>query len=170
MWHEQDTISKARVKTLLDMPHVGPFGCGTARTFEEYQTYAGLHCASRRVQDYTRSGYEPPNPPAPTDWAERVNSYDVRISLDRSALPDAAKSDPSFWYVGFHDADEREIYRQDASDHELAVLLAGDSSIVSIDRRFESSREPVSWTVWPFSRSQGWLERMRGPVHARRPN
>src|SRR5207249_939430 len=65
---------------------------------------------------------------------------------------------------GFHDADDQELYRQDADDQEIARLLAGDPARIAIEREFETSREPVSWTVWPYSRSEGWLTKLRGTL------
>jgi hypothetical protein len=165
-WHEHDARSKAKVKSLLTDLHVGQFGCGTARTLAEYQAYAVLDFARRRLQDYTHAGHEPPNPPARRDWAEQIQRYEMQITLDRAVLSDAAIRDPSFWYVGFHDTRDCEIYRQDASEAELATLFASDQPTVSLSRDFESSCEPVSWTVWPHSRSRGWLERLCGPCSA----
>ncbi len=163
-WHERDAESREKIKRFLADPHVGPFGCGTVRTFAEYEAYAGLSFRHRRVQDDTRRHEEPPNPPAPADWADKIRAYRVRIGLDRATLPEAALADPQFWFVGFHDANNEEIYRRDADEQELGVLLAGDAPRIVIDREFEIGREPVTWTVWPVSRSQGWLTKLTGPI------
>jgi hypothetical protein len=70
-WRECDAVSRAKMARFLAEPWVGPFGCGPVRTLAEYEAYAGISFRHRRVQEYTRRGEEPPNPPMPADWAER---------------------------------------------------------------------------------------------------
>jgi len=45
-------------------------------------------------------------------------------------------------------------------------LLAGSAPRIFIERRFESYAEPLTWTVWPFSRSAGWLDKVEGVASA----
>jgi hypothetical protein len=163
-WHERDTVSRARVARFLAEPFVGTYGCGTVRSFADYEAYAGLSFRHRRAQDETLRGIEPPNPPAEPDWAEQEREWSLRIVVDRSRLAAAATADPSFWYVGAHDSANSELFRQDAGENELRALLSGDRPQIVIDRKFMSNRQPVKWTVWPYSRSQGWLEAVLGDV------
>ena len=163
-WFEMDRRSRTKVASMLVGRHPGPFGDGTARTLQEYEAYVGLDFARRRVQDHTLTGLEPPNPPARRNWAEQTRPRDLRIDIDRAII--GGNDDANFWYVGFHDAAGDEIYREDAPEAELAAALAGYGPAVSLWRAFESIREPVSWTVWPHSRSRGWLEQIRGPCPA----
>jgi hypothetical protein len=94
------------------------------------------------------------------------HAWKIRIVLDRAALPPAALDQPPFWYVGFHDANDAEIVREDAGRQELRLSLArGDGSIV-IDREVRSARRPARWTVWPTDRSGRWLDKLSGPVDA----
>jgi hypothetical protein len=86
-WHERDADSRAKIRRFLAEPTVGRYGLGTARTFAEYEAYAGLSFAHRRIQEYTRDEQEPPNPPAPPDWAARVRCHRVRVEVDRATLP-----------------------------------------------------------------------------------
>src|SRR4029077_3784098 len=132
------------------------FGLGYERTLAEYEEYAGVSFGRRRVQDYTRRGGEPPNSPAGPDWAELVRDHAVEIALDVRSLPPAATEDPVLWYVGVHDSDGRELYRQDAGGEELTGLLAGGGT-VSFLREFTSDAMPASWTILPLSASQGGL-------------
>lgn len=168
-WHVRDEASKARVKRFLASPHIGPFGCGTVRTFAEYEAFAGLSFARQRAQDYTLRRGEPPNPPAPPGWSSRVARYEVPIVLDRSHIDEASARAP-FWFVGFHDAHDEEIFRRDADAAEIARVLAQPGPQLTLDvRAFESGREPASWLVWPYSPTEGWLDRIRGDIVLRPP-
>jgi hypothetical protein len=43
-------------------------------------------------------------------------------------------------------------------------MLAIDGGRIVIERRFRSARQPATWTVWPHSRSGGWLDKVVGAV------
>jgi len=157
-WHERDAVSLAKVKRLLTEPWKGRDGIGIARTVADDEAYAGVSFGHRRVQGYTWQNREPPNPPADSGWAERVRDHRIEITVDIRQLPDAATKDPIMWYVGCHDSNGRELYRQDASHKELADLIALNRDRITIVRQFASSSVPASWTVLPLSASVGWLE------------
>jgi hypothetical protein len=161
-WHQRDAESLAKVQQFLTAPTIGPFACGAVRSFADYEAYAGLSFRHKRAQDYTKRFEEPPNPPLPADWVEATRSWRVVAAIDRAALPEPALRDPEFWYVGAHDADGQEIYREDLGNEELEYLLAGSGPQILIERRFESYAEPLTWTVWPFSKSAGWLDKIEG--------
>jgi hypothetical protein len=163
-WHERDAKSREKVRQFLLEPYVGSFGCGTARSFAEYEAYAGLKFLHRMAQDATLRGEEPPNPRAPATWATENREWHVRIVLDRRTLQSEALADPRLWYVGFHDADNVEIHRQDAEGDELQCLLHGDTAEIMIERHFSSARQPATWTVWPMSFAGEWLNQIVGTV------
>jgi hypothetical protein len=162
-WHMLDGASREKVRKFLLDPYAGEFGCGTARSFAEYEAYAGLSFRHQATQDATLRGLPPPNPPAASDWPTALRDWRMRIVLNRAVLPHAAFADPAFWYVGFHDAAETEICREDAHGEELRRLLSADGHVV-IERQFRSARQPATWMVWPHSRSGEWLEKVVGPV------
>ena len=164
-WHERDATSREKVRRFLKSPFVGPFGCGTARSFTEYEEYAGLNFLHRTAQDATLRGDEPPNPPTPATQPTEVRDWHVRIVLDRAVLQPEALADPRLWYVGFHDAGNVEIHRQDAEGDELRWLLhGGDTTASVIERQFSSERQPVTWTVWPLSSAGEWLTQIVGTI------
>jgi hypothetical protein len=165
-WYQREATSVEKIRQFLIAPTIGPFACGTVRSFAEYEAYAGLSFQHMRAQDYTRRFEEPPNPPSPPDWAEATRSRRVVATIDRAALPQAAVSDPKFWYVGVHDGNGQEIYREDLHSEEMQYLLAGSDPQIFIERRFESCAEPFTWTVWPFSQSAGWLDKIEGAVNS----
>jgi glycosyltransferase involved in cell wall biosynthesis len=157
-WHRLHQEGVARVARFFNSPSVGEFGLGQERTFADYEAYAGISFRHRRMQDYTRLNKEPPNPPADPDWPEHVRDHRIEITLDVSQLPEEAKTLPVLWYIGIHDANGHEFYRQDASKSEVADLLATGGDRITLVREFASSMVPASWTVMPLSRSAGWLE------------
>jgi len=162
-WHERDAASLAKVGRLLTEPRVGRDGFGSARTLADYEDYAGISFRHRCVQDYTREERQPPNPTTDREWATRIQDHRIEIRLDRGELPTAALGESSFCYVGVHDSGGREIFRRDAEPAELSRALAAGNGVTLI-REFSSEREPASWTAWPYSASEGWLQPVRRPV------
>lgn len=162
-WYERDRSSLQKVDAFLAQPSVGAVGLGTTRTFADYEAFAGLSFVARRAQEYTRAGYEPPNPPADPGWAQRIRSYALDLAIETSRLP-AGVDDYQFWYVGVHDDSGREIVRQDLDREAVRALLATTTGHVIVHCAFETDRTPATWTVWPVSDSRGWLERFDGPV------
>jgi hypothetical protein len=165
-WHQCDAASRQKVRRFLSGEDIGAFGCGAERRFAEYEAYAGLSFAHRAAQDATLRGDEPPNAPTSPDWPTELREWQVRIPLIRAALPSAAVDDPQFWYVGFHDADNSEIHRQDVAGLELQELLGSQAHAITVERRFISSRRPTSWTVWPVASDGAWLEKTVGALES----
>ena len=162
-WHQLDSHSKTKVRRLLAGQPVQSYGLGSARTLQQYQDYAGLSFALKKAQDYTVRSEEPPNPHADPDWTGQIFPWMVRITLDRSALPAGALEDPAFWYLGVNDQSHTEIYRQDIPESQLATLAAEEPSI-TVFCEFESGTIPATWSVWPVSRSLGWLRKLEGTL------
>jgi hypothetical protein len=92
--------------------------------------------------------------------------WQVRITLDRSALAPGALDRPAFWYVGFHDETGAELARADANREELVRLLSSGSDRIVLDRRFRASRRPASWSIHPTDRRRVWLDRISGEAKA----
>jgi hypothetical protein len=143
-WHMRDAASREKVRRFLLDLDIGALGFGTVRSFAEYEAYAGLNFRHRAAQDATLRGLEPPNPAAPADWPIAMRDWQVRIVLERNALPRAALADPQFWYMGFHDGAEQEIYREDAHGEELHGSIAGAANEIVVVRRFRSAQQPAT--------------------------
>lgn len=159
-----DAASLQKVGRFLAAPPIGKYGCGTARSFAEYEAYAGLNFQRRAASVVTRRGDEPPVPAPITVGPAIVRKWQPRIALHRTALPADALDRSPFWYVGFYDVNGVEIERQDVTWPELRQLLANGGNEIVIERRFESKHVPVSWMVWPTDRRRRWLERYSGTV------
>jgi hypothetical protein len=162
-WHIRDAMSRTKIARFLTQPHIGPFGCGTARSFHDYEVYAGLDFQSRQVQASALWGEEPPKPIEPRTPAKSLPSR-VQIVLDRAKLPLEALYGCQFWYFGVYDEDNKEIFRRDLSAEDVGVLLTKNWPDISIELDVASDRIPVTWVVWPFSSASGWLDRLQGTV------
>jgi hypothetical protein len=160
-WTERDLQSKNKIRRLLSGEPVDAFGLGSVRTLREFEEYAGLSFHQRKVHDYTSRSEEPPNPKIDPDWAQAVYSWLVRITLDSNEFPSNSWGDFSFWYIGVHDENHNEIYRRDLSPTELEPLSLQQPQIVLVCE-LQSGSVPASWTVWPVSRSRGWLRKITG--------
>ena len=168
---ELDKLSRQKVRQLLQATPsdgstgsssnlLGRFGLGSVRTREEYERYAGLSFELRKLQDYTRYAFEPPNPECPADWPDRIYTWLVRIAVDAAALSPGALDEFSFWMVTVQDEHRREIRRHDFQRKELTVDDAASQIVLICE--IQSGIIPAFWSVWPFSRSGGWGKKLEG--------
>jgi hypothetical protein len=162
-WGERDLQSKNKIAKLLLGEPVDGFGLGSVRTIAEFEEYAGLSFRLRKAQDYTSRSEEPPNPKIDSSWAEEIYSWLIRIRLSRNDFPLNGWGDFSFWYIGVHDEHQNEIYRRDLSPTELESLPRDQPEIVLVCE-LQSGSIPAAWTVWPVSRSLGWLKKLEGKL------
>ena len=161
LWNELDEKSRRKVQRLLRGEPVEKFGLGHARTIEDYEAYAGLSFKLKKAQLYTVHGKEPPNPEASRNWTESVYPWIVKVIVQRSQLPEGSLDDPTIWYLGIQDDQGYEICRLDITPGELAPLYKSEEQIALICE-FPSEAIPAAWTVWPLSRSRGWLRKIGG--------
>jgi hypothetical protein len=170
-WTVRNDQSHKRNRILFGMEagevDFGPYGFGRARTLAEYERYAGLNFRLRLVQPYTLRNAPPPNPEiyaTDEEWiACCVKDHWVRICLPPDAVD--GEADYDFWYVGVHDRGDGEVDRQDLGAEQIALVLAQPQP--HFVHRYRRTKA-CSWTVWPPSRSRGWLRESpaRFPEHA----
>ena len=160
-WMERDRHSKERVQKLLAGETLASFNLGRLRSLSEYESYAGISFRARRVQDDTMRSSEPPNAPAPEDWAEHIFTWLTRIALQRNDLPHEARDQAEFWYIGVHDELGNEIYRRDLTRAEVQSL-AWDQPEVILICELQSGSIPARWTIWPVDRSHRWMRKIEG--------
>ena len=160
-WGRRDLRSRSKVKRLLSGEPIDGFGLGSERTIAEFEMYAGLSFQLRRAQDYTTRAGEPPNPPIPANWAQEIYSWLIRIRLNRADLPQNCADDVSLWYIGVHDELQNEIYRRDLTPPEVQALPLDQPQMVLVCE-LQSGTVPAGWTVWPVSRTHGWLSKIAG--------
>jgi hypothetical protein len=166
-WAFHDARSLQRVRQLLRIDGTpceidfGPYGLGHVRSLRDWEVYAGINYGIRGVSDYALRNEPPPDPQTSTDesaWlAGFVREQSVRVRLVEDDMP-AAVDDCDFWYVGAHDAQEVELFRHDLAGAALETFMNDPSHERAFT--FYSSQFVDSWTVWPHSRSRGWLTKI----------
>jgi hypothetical protein len=142
----------------------GPFGFGKSRSLDEYERYAGINFRLRLIQPYTYVNKPPPNPEVyatDAEWKARaLKDFWTCIRIPDGAIERDADHD--FWYVGVHDSYGIEIDRRDLGADEIATVLTRNRyDFIHTYRHYEAAR---SWTVWPHSRTRGWLKKITRPI------
>jgi hypothetical protein len=133
------------------------------RSLRDYEKYAGLDFATRRVHKVVTEKI----PPVAMDdiTFESGLQYYRRYCLDvyRGSL---ALEDYDLWVVAFEDADGNTIYREDANEDQLKGIIGTlpDDKFLHIWRSFFSEKPPVKWVVWGHSKSADWAERVEGSL------
>ena len=172
-WTKLDALSQQKVhqllygyrsedqwKTSVELP--GRFGLGSTRTLQEFEEYAGISFRLRKIQDYTRYAYEPPNPPSAADWPDRIYAWLVRVAVDASTLPIGSLEERSIWVVAIQDEDRREIRRHDFRREELTVN--GDEAQIVIICEIQSGIIPAYWSLRLLSRFGDGTVRLEGAL------
>ena len=167
-WTARNQNTFARNRVLLGMEDgdidFGPFGFGKVRTLKDYERFAGINFRLRMVQPYTHLNRPPPNPDIYTsdeEWVARcIRTFWTFIRLPADAV--GRETDYDFWYVGVHDEFDTEIDRQDLGPDDLSLILAKPR--IEFIFRYGAELKARSWTVWPHSRSRGWLEKITQPI------
>ena len=159
LWHERDVISKRRLRKLLKEEEndelIDGYGLGSVRTHRDFELYAGIDFAKRRLHKDTLRGIDPPclyeNE---QQWEDHFSShYNMLLKWNVEDL-DLSK-DMQFIYFGVEDEHGNVLFRYDAPPDSEEVLC-------KIDRRkieFAASSTPAKLIVWPVSMSRGWLKR-----------
>jgi hypothetical protein len=170
-WAFHDARSHQRVRQLLgidDTPcdiDFGPHGLGAVRTLRDWAAYSGIHYGLRGVSDRALLNLPPPEPAEDVvdeRWSARfVRQQRVRIELSSQDVPSGV-DDFDFWYLGAHSTGGHELFRQDLHGAELREFLGRQPP--QWELAFHSAQFVDSWTVWPHSRSRGWLEKITKQV------
>lgn len=172
-WNEKNNASHFTNRKLFGMDgepqsgHDGPFGFGTSRSLQDYESYSGLSFSKRAVQQYTLDKRLPPNPgPEAFDTQEAWEAsflpiFKHCIDLHRSMVPE---EDYDFWAVAFHDKEHNTLFRRDSVADEIREMKDSPDEFLKIWREFPSSNKPDYWVVWPHSVSKGWCQRLTGQL------
>ncbi|MDF0606055.1 UDP-N-acetylglucosamine-transferase [Neisseriaceae bacterium TC5R-5] len=170
-WHERDIKCFEKNRALLGMSNdsladFDKYGLGSVRTLAEYEAYAGISFKYRAVQqtvldckipekDYVRSYSD-------VDWRNSlIRPNTVSIAIHRNELGDGPLEDYKFWYVGVHDKDRVEIYREDLWPEKMFSLLDKshkDWVMYSIQFCSPLDCELKTYRIWPVHKEKGWMK------------
>jgi hypothetical protein len=163
-WHERDRISKRRLRKMLreedNEEDVTGYDLGMARSHRDYELYAGIDFARRRLHRDAVEGKEPPCSHANTpEWESCfVREYKLKWKWNIADLEKC--EDYKFIYFGVEDNCGKVLYRYDASSESPEALLQKDRKKV----RFTAATQPAKLVIWPVSHSRGWLKKVVYPL------
>ena len=172
-WIDHEVTSVRRVRSLLNIPanidepeeyhepvDLGKYGLGSNRTLLDYERYAGINFKLRSAQRETMNARPPPGPFIIGDMYDWDNSfessYKVLVEFDRDEIG-FDPGDCSFWYIGAHDNNNKELYRNDLQPSDIKKIT--ESKNIRLVLNVTSPNIPESCTIWPYSPSKGWLSR-----------
>jgi hypothetical protein len=141
---------------LIQEGHDDKYGFGKERTLRDYEKYAGILFEKRSVQDYTLQKNYPPNPYEFQTEDEWLSSFTKEITkcfkVNKNQLEE---TDYQFWAIIFN-KDGKTLFRQDANIGEIQKFLTQPEDEIEICRTFQTTSNPDSWVLWPFSKTKSW--------------
>jgi len=158
-WHERDAISKRRLRKLLreedSNEDISDYGLGSVRSHRDYELYAGIDFARRRLHREATQGTEPPCTFVSDEQWEAAFLSEHKLNL-KWELDKLEKCDDfHFIYFGVEDSQGNVLYRYDAGpESDEARLLLNEKSVI-----IRAASKPAKLVVWPVSKSRGWLKR-----------
>ncbi len=165
-WWEMDNDSKRRLRHMLQEEDnnidLEEYGLGTVRTHHDYEMYAGIDFANRKLHPNATKGLNPPTLNENDEWNWIENTEEVyNLTLDwTSRWNDISKQTNctckfQFIYLGIEDEKGDVLFRQDSTDENY---LSGTNTNIFVT--FKSLTKPNKLILWPYAKEQGWLERV----------
>jgi len=164
-WNELDKASHKHNKELLgiDNPKSSKILKKHRRTLRDYELYAGLEFSTRRVHRDTIDKKVPPISHTKEEHIDGLGNYH-KMCID-IYKEEFTETDYNVWAVAFEDHTGKEIYRSDADEQEIQRILSvpfDEDKFVHVWRNFYSDTLPVTWIVWPHSKTKGWMNKLTG--------
>jgi hypothetical protein len=164
-WWDMDNESKRRLRHMLQEEDnnidLDIYGLGTVRSHHDYEIYAGIDFARRKLHPDAVKGLNPPI----TDDADNSWIYDVEIDnnlkLDWASRWNDIRSQISctctlqFIYIGVEDNNGNVLFRQDLTDNNY---LLGTNTDITVN--FKSLTKPYKLVIWPYDKEKEWLNRI----------
>lgn len=160
LWHERDKVSKQRLRKMLreedNDSDITGYDLGEVRTHQEYERYAGINFAERKLHKETVKGNEPPC--SYVDEAQWHSSFlhDFTVDLKWASTDIAQCNDHKFVYFGVEDNLGNVLYRYDASPESDEIRGLSQKKTVT----FGATTKPAKLVIWPVSQSKGWLNKV----------
>lgn len=171
LWVDRNNSCHARNRQLFGMDNqtnnidFGQYGFGNIRSLNDYEKYAGMKFSTRSItQDVI--DHKPPK-------LENINISDEAFNQSLLSIfkhcidigyDQVPEDDYDFWAVAFKDENGEDMFRQDADGAEIQRMKNDSEGYCKIWRSFETAKRPVSWLVWPHSKSKGWSDPITGQI------
>ena len=139
---------------------ISGYDLGGVRSHRDYERYAGIDFAGRRLHQDAMKGVEPPCAYVDERQWEEAFASEFNLLL-KWRIDDIEKCDDfHFIYFGVEDRAGNVVYRYDASPSSPEAQLRCDSKKAN----FRSANKPEKLIVWPVSKSRGWLKKLEYAV------
>jgi len=170
-WWEVNEMCHKRNRILFGMDGEDPnqinfgdeYGFGNVRTVEDYQRYAGINFKLRAISPECRDNITPVyphfnNPNWDNEWCR---NWCIDFFIPWTELPEKY-DDIEFFYTGVHDKDGKELKREDLHIDKIKELYDDrqDPYAARFPMSLTCAEVPDSYTVIPFTKSQGWLDKI----------
>jgi hypothetical protein len=156
---ERDIFARNKTRQLFGQEdhniNIGNYGLGIQRTLQDYEKSGGFDFKKCRIQKYTLTAKEPPNPHG---WEQEIENkkYSIDVSLDLSKIE--KNKTLKFIAVGVFSKFNQEIYRKDFFIKDAPEVFKLTSNILKLE--FETEDAPVRWVMHPFYEdTNGWGEK-----------
>lgn len=158
-WNRQNT-ARAKIRQLFRVEDNGydltGYDLGTARTIEDYETYAGVNFKTKSVQKYTLDNGYPPTP-ADSPWSK---SFYHLVNINKNELPG---DDYASILVAFDDENGIGIHSKSIEGHQLDNFMNGNP--IHYEEFFPYfDKEPKRMVAWAYSKERGWAERIEHKI------
>ena len=173
-WWEVNDMCHRRNRILFGMDGEDPnqinfgdeYGWGKVRTLEDYEAYSGINFKLRAIspdcRDFENPSYDNIKPHNEIEWCK---NWCIDFFIPWDELPETY-DDTEFWYVGVHDKDGNELKREDMHIDKIREIYDDRQDLYAA--RFPMSltcqETPHSYTVIPFLRDKGWLDKIQKDI------
>jgi hypothetical protein len=136
------------------------YGFGKVRSLAEYERYAGINFKTRSISTECCDHIVPEYPYFNKEikW---VKNWCVDFFIPWAELPPTYE-DTEFWYVGVHDENGNELKREDLQIDKIKEIYdeRQDMFAARFTMSLTSDVKPVSYTVIPYLKNKGWLDKI----------
>ena len=159
-WWNRQNIARAKIRQLFRVEDNGydltGYDLGTARTIEDYETYAGVNFKTRSVQKYTLDNQYPPNQ-IDSPWSK---SFYHLVTIHKNELP---ANDYASILVAFDDENGIGVHTKTIEGHQLESFMNGTP--IHYEEFFPYfDKDPKRMVAWAYSKERGWAERIEHTI------
>lgn len=158
-WVDRNTKAHERVRKLLGVDGTpctpcnkkgfGKFYLGEERTLKEWENFMGIRFGDRSVQQAVLDN----KPPEIRD--ESFNQkFRHPIEFNSNRL---TQKDYQFAAIIFEDSEGNQLWREDVQEPTIQGWLKQEHILMWKEY---NGPKPYKWIVWPFSKSQGWVDKI----------